>query len=170
MKRWVFAICAVALVAMLSGCLTTTPKTAMIGAATPRVDGSESSHTGYGDPYAHAWSDDQARTLLWLRRNLPELWSDVPFPFMTFFSYNIHNDTREFGKPFQWRHYFADARDPSLQIRMMTLEARDRNEFRHQEVWKKQAAEAAAAEQAITGDVAELTDQEVSKKLEIVFP
>ena len=170
MRKCLFAACAVALVVIMSGCLTSPPTQAVASAAAPNVVGSESTYTGIGDPGAHAWTDDQARTLLWLRRNLPEIWSDIPFPIVTLFSYNIHNDTKQFGKPFHWRYYFADADDPLLQVRMLSLEARDRNNTRRDEVVAKQAAEMAAAEQAVTGDISTLTDQEVSQKLETVFP
>ena len=153
----------------MSGCVTTPPSDAVLSAAIPIIDGSESGYTGAGDVGAHDWTDDQARTLLWLRRNFPELVSDVPFPIINLFSYNVHNDLRPF-KPFEWEYYFANARDPYLQVRMLTLEPRDRNRTRRDEVLTRKAVEAAAAEQAIAGDVSGLTDQEVAKKLEMVFP
>lgn len=167
MRKWLFAVCAVALV--MSGCVTVPPSDAVIGAAIPNIHGPESGYTGAGDVGANEWTDDQARTLLWLRRNFPELWADVPFPFMTFFSYNIHHDTHQLV-PFKWEYYFADPRDPSLQIRMMTLESRDRNRTRRGEVLTRKAMDEAAAEKAITGDISQITDREVSKKLETVFP
>lgn len=167
MRKWLFAVCAIALV--MSGCVTVPPTSAIGSAATPVIHGPESGYTGAGEVGTHEWTDDQARTLLWLRRNFPELLSDVPFPFITLFSYNIHQDTRPY-MPFEWNYYFANPRDPSLQIRMMTLESRDRNRTRRDEVLTRKAMEEAAAEQAITGDISQITDREVSKKLETVFP
>ena len=167
MSKWLFAVCAVALI--MSGCVTVPPSDAILSSATPVVHGAESGYTGAGDIGAHDWTDDQARTLLWLRRNFPELVSDVPFPFINLFSYNIHNDMRPYS-PFEWEYYFANPRDPYLQVRMLTLEPRDRNRTRRGEVLTRKAIEAAAAEQAITGDVSELSNQEVSTKLEKVFP
>ena len=170
MRKCLFAACAVALAVIMSGCLTSPPTQAIADAASPNIVGSESTYTGIGDPGAHAWTDDQARTLLWLRRNLPELWSDIPFPLITLFSYNIHNDLKPFGEPVHWKYYFADADDSLLQVRMLTLEARDRNDTRREDVAAKQAAEMAAAEQAVTEDISTLSDQEVAQKLETVFP
>jgi len=167
MWKWLFAVCAVAII--MSGCVTIPPTDAVVSSATPNIRGSESRYTGTGDLGAHAWTDDQARTLLWLRRNFPEYWADIPFSLVNLFSYNIHNDVRPVS-PFEWSYYFADARDPYLNIRMLTLEARDRNRYRRNEVIAKKAEEEAAAEQAILGDVSELTDQEVVKKLGNVFP
>jgi hypothetical protein len=153
----------------MSGCVTTPPPGAILSSAIPTLQGPESGRTGVGDPAAHNWTDDEARTLLWLRRNFPELVSDIPFPLITLFSYNIHNDLRPY-MPFEWEYYFADPRDPYLQVRMMTLEPRDRNRARREEVLTRKAAEAAAAEQAVVEDVSGLTDQEVAKRLEKVFP
>lgn len=167
MKKWIFVACTIALV--VCSCVTTPPSRAVISSAIPRVEGPESGYTGYGDPTAHDWSDDDARTLLWLRRNFPELWSDVPFPLLTFFSYNIHHDRRQY-MPIEWDYYFANPRDRWLQIRMFTLEARDRNQTRRNEVLARKAAEEAAARQAVTGEVLDLSNEEVSKKLETVFP
>lgn len=167
MKIWIFVACTIALV--VCSCVTTPPSRAVISSAIPRVEGPESGYTGYGDPTAHDWSDNDARTLLWLRRNFPELWSDVPFPFLTFFSYNIHHDKRPY-MPIEWDYYFANPRDHLLQIRMFTLEARDRNQTRRNEVLARKAAEEAAARQAVAGEVLDLSNEEVSKKLETVFP
>ncbi len=167
MSKWLFAVCAVTLI--MSGCVTAPPSDAILSSAIPIIHGAESGYTGSGDIGAHEWTDDQARTLLWLRRNFPELVSDVPFPIINLFSYNIHNDTRPY-MPFEWEYYFANARDPYLQVRMLTLEPRDRNRTRRVEVLTRKATEAAAAEQAIAGDVSDLSNQEVSKKLEKVFP
>lgn len=167
MKKWLLAVCAIAFI--MSGCVTTPPPGAIISSATPNIYGPESGYSGVGDPYAHDWSDNDARTLLWLRRNFPEIIADAPFPFITLFSYNIHHDTRQY-MPIDWSFYFADPRDPALNVRMMTLESRDRNRVRRDEVVAREAAEEAAAEKAITGDISELTDQEVVKKLETVFP
>jgi hypothetical protein len=149
--------------------MTLPPSEAILSSATPNIVGPESGYTGSGDPYAHAWSDDDARTLLWLRRNLPERWADVPFPLITLFSYNIHHDTRQYS-PLEWEYYFADPNDPELNVRLMTLEARDRNRIRRVEVLVRKAEEEAAAEKAIIGDISELSDQEVVRKLETIFP
>ncbi len=167
MRKWFFAVCAVAL--MISGCVTIPPSDAVISSALPKIHGPESGYTGAGDIGAHDWTDDQARTALWLRRNFPERWAEVPFPFLTFFSYNIHHDRQQL-MPFEFEYYFANMRDPYLQVRMFSLEARDRNRTRRNEVLIKEAAEKAAAEKAITGEVSELSDREVTKKLETVFP
>ena len=167
MKTWFFAICAFALV--ISGCVTTPPSDAVFSSALPRIDGSESNYTGVGDPSAHAWTDDQARTALWLRRNFPERWGEIPFPLITLFSYNIHHDRQQY-MPFEFEYYFANMRDPSLQVRMFTIEARDRNRARRNEVLTRRFAEEAAAAKAITGEVGELSNREVGKKLETVFP
>jgi hypothetical protein len=167
MRKWLFAVFAIAFI--MSGCVTTPPSEAILSSAIPSIRGPESGYTGVGDPAAHDWTDDDARTLLWLRRNFPEIIADAPFPFITLFSYNIHHDTRQY-MPTDWSYYFADPTDPYLNIRMITLEARDRNRVRRNEVISRKAAEEAAAEKAITGDVSELTDQEVVKKLETIFP
>ncbi len=167
MMKLFFAICAVALV--ISGCVTTPPSDAVISSAIPKITGPESGYTGTGDPGAHDWTDDQARTALWLRRNLPERWGEIPFSIINLFSYNIHHDRQQF-LPFEYEYYFANMRDPSLQVRMFTIESRDRNRARRDEVLARKAAEEAAAEKAITGEVSELTDQDVARKLEMVFP
>jgi len=72
--------------------------------------------------------------------------------------------------PIEWDYYFANPRDHLLQIRMFTLEARDRNQTRRNEVLARKAAEEAAARQAVAGEVLDLSNEEVSKKLETVFP
>lgn len=150
--------------------MTTAPTKSITAAATPRVTGSESSYTGYGEVGAHDWTDDQARTALWLRRNLPEDFAAIPFPFINLFSYNIHHDREQYMPLFDFGYYFADMRDPHLQVRMLTLESRDRNETRRQAVIDKDMAAKAAAEQAIQGDVSALTDEEVVEELHTVFP
>ena len=66
--------------------------------------------------------------------------------------------------------HVANPRDPYLQVRMFTLEARDRNRARRNDVIARKAAEEAAAEKAITGEVSTLSDAEVTQKLETVFP
>ena len=157
------------IVLLVSGCVTRTPTEAMIRAATPIRNGPESGYTGTGTFGAHGWTDDDARTALWLRRNLPERWAEVPFPFIKFFSYNIHHDRQQMS-PGEWEYYFADMKDPYLQVRMFTIEARDRNDTRRDQVVAKREAERAAAEKAITGDISELSDQDVSEKLMTVFP
>jgi hypothetical protein len=167
MKKWLLMGCAIAFI--MSGCVTAPPSEAVLSTVTPNIIGPESGYTGTGDPGAHDWTDDDARTLLWLRRNLPERWAAAPFTLLTLLSYNIHHDTRQY-MPWEWSYYFADPTDPYLNVRMLTLEARDRNRIRRDEVLARKAAEEAAAEKAITGDVSELTDQEVVKKLETIFP
>jgi len=154
---------------LVSGCVTSTPQGAIGRAASPITYGPESGYTGYGTFGAHEWTDDDARTALWLRRNLPERWAQVPFPFIKFFSYNMHYD-REQLQPGEWEYYFADMDDPYLQVRMFTIEARDRNDTRREEVIAKRDAEKAAAEKAITGEVSEMSDGEVSKELKTIFP
>jgi hypothetical protein len=167
MGKMLLAIGLIAFVA--SGCVTTPPSGAITKSATPIPYGPESGYTGYGMFGAHEWTDDDARTALWSRRNLPERWNEIPLPMIKFFSYNIHHDRQQLS-PFEWDYYFADINDPYLQVRMFTIEARDRNNTRRQEILAKQEAEKAAAEKAITEDVAELSDQEVSKKLQTIFP
>ncbi len=162
-------ILSVVLVVLLTGCLTAPPAKSVGNAAMPKVIGPESGYTGSGMYGAHEWIDDDARTALWLRRNLPERWSEIPFPIITFFRYNTHNDRQQM-MPFEWEYYFANMRDPYLQVRMYTLEARDRNRTRRNEVLAREAAEKAAAERAISGEVSHLSDEEVSKRLLVVYP
>jgi hypothetical protein len=154
---------------MMSGCLTTPPARAVWSAAIPRTNGPESGYTGTGEVGAHEWTDDQARTALWLRRNFPERWAEVPFPLITLFSYNIHHDRQQY-MPLEWEYYFANMRDPYLQVRMFTLEARDRNRTRRNEAIAREATAKMAAETAVTTGVSGLSDAEVTKKLETVFP
>ncbi len=167
MKRWLLFVCAVTLV--FSGCLTVPPVNAVWSSAIPQTVGPESGYTGTGKVGAHEWTDDQARTALWLRRNFPERWAEVPFPFITFFSYNIHHDRQQY-LPLEWDYYFADMRDPSLQVRMFTLEARDRNRARRNEALAKEAAGRVAARAPIRGEVSQLSNAEVVEKLQTVFP
>jgi hypothetical protein len=118
---------------------------------------------------AHDWTDDQARTGLWLRRNFPERWAEIPFPLINLFSYNLHHDRQQY-MALEWDYYFANLSDPYLQVRMFTVEARDRNRARRNEaITRKAEAEAAAAE-PIAGEVSQLSDGEVVRKLEKVFP
>jgi hypothetical protein len=154
---------------LIPGCVTAPPAASVASAATPRVIGAESGYSGTGQVGAHEWTDDQARTALWLRRNLPERWAEIPFPIITLFSYNIHNDRQQFS-PFEWEYYFADMRDPNLQVRMFSLESRDRNRARRNEAIAKEAETRAAADKAITGEVSQLSNKEVQTELETVFP
>ena len=167
MRNTLLLLCAVVL--FVSGCVTVPPTAAIINSASPKFVGPESGYVGSGMYGAHEWTDEDARTALWLRRNFPERWSEIPFPLITFFRYNAHNDRQQY-MPFEWDYYFANMRDNALQVRMYTLEARDRNRARRNEVLAKEAAEKAAAEKAIKGDVSELSDYEVEKKLQIVYP
>ena len=154
---------------LVTGCLTTTPTGAVSKAAAPITYGPESGYSGYGTFGAHEWTDEDARTALWLRRNLPERWASIPFPAIKLFSYNIHHDRQQLS-PVEWDYYFADMNDPYLQVRMFTIEARDRNNTRREEVIAKREAEKAAAEQAITADISDLSDRDVTEKLKTVFP
>jgi hypothetical protein len=156
-------------VLFLPGCVTAPPAASVASAATPKVIGPESGYTGAGMPGAHEWIDDDARTALWLRRNLPERWSEVPFPIIEFFRYNIHHDRQQFS-PFEWEYYFADMRDPYLQVRMFSLESRDRNRVKRNEVIAKEAAEKASEEVAVMEDVSLMSDQAVQEKLGVVYP
>jgi hypothetical protein len=167
MRKLLFVLCAVVLV--VSGCVTAPPIAAVADSATPKIIGPESGYSGTGQLGAHDWTDDDARTALWLRRNLPERWSEVPFPLITFFRYNIHNDRQQY-MPFEWDYYFANMRDPYLQVRMFSVEARDRNRVRRNEVLIKESAEKASAEKAVTEEVSQMSDVEVMKKLQIVYP
>jgi len=167
MKRWFLLVCAVAL--MISGCMTTPPAKAVWSSTIPRITGPESGYTGTGDVGAHDWTDDQARTGLWLRRNFPERWAEIPFPLINLFSYNMHHDKHQY-MALEWDYYFANMCDPLLQVRMFTLEARDRNRARRNEAITRKAAARAAAEEPVRGEVSNLSNAEVTKKLETVFP
>jgi len=163
------ALCIVVL--MISGCVTAPPATSVGSSVTPKVIGPESGYSGMGMAGAHDWTDDDARSALWFQRNLPEGWAGVPFSIMKLFSYNIHDDSGQFTlMPFEWEYYFADIDDPSLQVRMFTVEARDRNRVRQEQILEKQAVEGAAAEKAVTGDVSVLSDEAVQEQLQIVYP
>jgi len=170
MRKTLLGICAVVLIVLVSGCMTLPPKNAVIGAATPVITGPESGYTGSGPADAHAWDDDDARVALWLRRNFPDRFAEVWFPLGKLFSYNNHHDRNQYMAIFDWDYYFADMDDPPLMVRMNTIEARDRNETRRKEVIARRAADKAAAEQAITGEVLDMTDRQVVNKLQTVFP
>jgi hypothetical protein len=167
MKRWLFVVCALALI--ISGCMTTPPGKAVGSAMIPRITGPESGYTGTGNVGAHDWTDDQARTALWLRRNFPERWGEIPFPFLNLLRYNMHHDRQQY-MAFEWDYYFANMRNPSLQVRMFTLEARDRNRARRNEAITKKATAKSAVKLPIRGEVSELSNAEVVKELETVFP
>jgi hypothetical protein len=167
MRKTVIALCAIVL--LISGCVTVPPWSAIGRSATPRPIGPESGYTGFGQPGAHDWTDDDARTLLWLRSNFPELWADIPFPIIELFSYNQHNLIKPFS-PFEWSYYFANADDPELLVRMLSVSARDRNETRKCEVLAQQEAERAAAEKPICLNVDELSDQQVADNLLVIYP
>jgi hypothetical protein len=158
------------LVFVLSGCATKPPLGAIGRAATPKLTGSESGYTGFGDPYVHEWNDDDARTALWLRTNFPENISEIPFPIIKLFSYNQHHYTPQYIPYFEWSYYFADIKDPELMVRMLSIEARDRNRTRHEEVISEEAAKKAAAEKPISENVSGMSNDEVTHKLETVFP
>ena len=165
----VLVLCVVILI--LSGCVPTKPPMGAIGrAATPKLIGPESDYSGTGQPYVHEWDDDDARTALWLRTNLPENISEVPFPIIKLLSYNQHHYTPQYIPYFDWSYYFADIKDPELLVRMLSIESRDRNRTRHDEVLAEEAARKAAAEQPVSGNVSELSNAEVQQKLQTVFP
>ncbi len=84
-------------VLVLPGCVTAPPAASVVSSATPKIIGPESGYSGAGMAGAHEWLDDDARTALWLRRNLPERWAELPFPVIEFFRYNIHNDRQQFS-------------------------------------------------------------------------
>jgi hypothetical protein len=168
MRSTVVILCV--LVLILSACATKPPVGAISRAATPKFIGSESGDTGVGEPGVHEWTDDDARTALWLRTNFPENISEIPFPIIKLFSYNQHHYLPQYMPYFEWSYYFADIKDPELLVRMLSIEARDRNRTRHGEVLAEEAARKAAAEKPIGENVSDLSDAEVSQKLEIVFP
>jgi hypothetical protein len=122
-----------------------------------------------GQPGAHDWTDDDARTLLWLRSNLPYLWADIPYPVIELFSYNQHELGHQFS-PFEWDYYFANAKDPMLQVRMLSITARDRNRTREDIVTEDQADKRAAAEQPASASVTGLSDGQVADRLLVVYP
>ncbi len=167
MRKTLIALCAVVL--LMYGCVTVPPSGAIGRSAIPVPIGEESVYTGFGQPGAHNWTDDDARTLLWLRSNLPNLVSDVPFPVIELFHYNQHNLIHPLI-PATWSYYFADPNDPILEVRMMTLTARDRNRTREGLVIQEEAKQAAAAEQPVEVPVANLSDREVAKNLLVVYP
>lgn len=170
MRKTLLSVCAVVLIALMSGCITVPPSAALVGAGTPELIGPESGYTGSGPADAHAWDDDDARVALWLRRNFPDRFGEVGFFLGKLFSYNNHHDRNQFMAIFEWDYYFADMDDPPLMVRMKTLEARDRNETRRKGVIAKREAEKAAAEKAVMGDVSSMTDRQVANKLQTVFP
>lgn len=167
MRKTLIALCAIVL--LFSGCLTVPPSGAVARSATPKPIGPESNYTGYGQAGAHEWSDDDARTLLWLRSNLPNPWADVPFSVIELFRYNKHVLTEPL-MPFEWNYYFASGKDPMLQVRMLTLTARDRNNTRRETALTKQEAEAAAAERPVPVPVSQLSNREVTEKLLVIYP
>lgn len=165
----VLVLCVAILI--FAGCVPTKPPAAAIGrAATPKLIGPESGYSGTGQAYVHEWDDDDARTALWLRTNLPENISEIPFPIIKLFSYNQHHYTPQYIPYFEWSYYFADIKDPELLVRMMSIESRDRNRTRHDEVLAEEAARRAAAAQPVSENVSELSDAEVQQKLQTVFP
>jgi hypothetical protein len=170
MRKALFVACTGALFFIVAGCMTVPPKGAIAGAAKPQLIGPESGYTGVGPADAHDWDDDDARLALWLRRNLPDRFAEIPFPLVKLFSYNNHYDRDQYMAIFEWEYYFADMNDPRLMVRMNTLEARDRNETRRKELAEREAAEKAAAEKAVTGDVSKMSDREVSDELQTVYP
>jgi hypothetical protein len=166
-KATLIALCAI--VFLSSGCLTVAPWRAIGNAALPETIGEESCYTGFGEPGAHDWTDDDARTLLWLRSNLPNLVADVPFPIIELFSYNKHGLTHPL-MPFEYNYWFADPDDPTLLVRMLSVTARDRNRTRRTVVLDEQAEDRTAAERPVVAPVSDLSDGEVSEKLLVVYP
>lgn len=156
----------VIVVFMFSGCVHAPSKT---GSFTWGEIGPETGYSNKGPAGVHEWSDDDARLALWLRRNFPERWAEIPFPILTFFDYNIHNDRQQL-MPFEWEYYFANMRDPYLQVRMYTLEARYRNDAREAAAVSRELSERSAAEKPVIEDVSQLSNQEVSNRLQSVFP
>ncbi|RJP21813.1 MAG: hypothetical protein C4520_09150 [Candidatus Abyssobacteria bacterium SURF_5] len=167
MRKTLFALGAFVL--LFSGCLTIPPWTAVGDAALPEPIGPESTYTGFGQPGAHDWTDSDARTLLWLRSNLPNLVSDIPFPIIEFFSYNQHHLTHPY-MPFEYSYYFADPDDPVLLVRMLSVTARDRNRTRRDVVLEEQQEDLSAAERPVSTTVSGLSDGEVRERLLVVYP
>jgi hypothetical protein len=167
MRKALIALCVVAF--LISGCLTVPPAGAIGRAAAPETIGPESGYSGFGMAGAHDWTDDDARTLLWLRSNLPYLWADIPFPIIELFSYNQHNLIHQYS-PFEWRYYFADADDPMLLVRMLSVSARDRNRTRQNIVVEEQAEERTLAERPVDVTVSDLSDGQVVEKLLVIYP
>lgn len=155
---------------LISGCLTVPPAGAVGRAATPKTIGPESGYSGFGMADAHDWSDDDARTLLWLRSNLPMLWADIPFPIIKLFSYNNHPLLTDIAMPFDWSNYFADADDPMLLVRMLSVTSRDRNRTRQNIVLEEQAEERTLAERPVDVTISDLSDGQVVEKLLVIYP
>ena len=88
MRKTLLGVCAVVLIVLVSGCMTTPPTNAVMGAGMPVITGPESGYTGSGPADAHDWDDDDARVALWLRRNFPDRFGEIFFPLGKLFSYN----------------------------------------------------------------------------------
>lgn len=140
-----------------AGC--TTPQWSSFGAAaTPKFKGPESTRDQLHGDEAHRWTDDDARTALWYARNFPDDLASFGFLVHKFVSFNMRDD--RFGAPYDVRNdstwyythtsvdrgyrfsgifnarsdeWFPMLNDPQLQVKMLSLEARERNRMRERD-------------------------------------
>lgn len=140
-----------------SGCATHPESRSFREAAKPRLRGPETSQDLlYGDQ-AHRWTDDDARTALWYTRNFPDDVAAFGFALHKLISYNrydtpynehynVRNDGTlldhnnwDVGLPFGGIFHttsdevFPILSDPQLRVKMLSLEARERNRLRERE-------------------------------------
>lgn len=125
------------------------PLLLLVGCGMARRDGLEASVDQVGDPYAHKWTDDDARIALWYTRNYPDDFAALGFALSRFRSYNQHNERygqrggyvwpqgrgEKYGSFFHSRmdDYVALIDDPQLRVKMLSLEARERNRMRERD-------------------------------------
>ena len=111
--------------------------------------GPELSNDQLNDPDAHQWSDADARTALWFTRNFPDDFAALGFLLYNVPTYNQHDERYGFGPNYRAdgatgrQHggffkntpsdYFALIDDPQLRVKMISLEARERNRMREAE-------------------------------------
>lgn len=125
------------------------PFLAMSGCGMAPKQGVEKNADLVGDTDAHGWSDEDARTALWWTRNFPDDIAALGFSLHQTFRYNQHDE--RYGP--RWRHktqqdrgdsastlfhtrssdIWAQIDDPMLRVKMISLEARERNRLREQD-------------------------------------
>ncbi len=122
------------------------PCLAMGGCGMLPKRGPEVSADQLGDPYAHQWSDADARTALWWTRNFPDDIAAIGFAFHQLPKYSRHDHrygSRHGSKTARDRgakysslfhssadDYWANIDDPQLRVKMLALEAQERNRMR----------------------------------------
>lgn len=123
------------------------PGLAMVGCGMiPKRNGPELTADQLGDPYAHGWSDADARMALWWTRNFPDDIAALGFALNQVGRYNKHD--HRFGKNGsthtsydqgeKYGSFFRASADdvwalidePQLRVKMLSLEARERNRMR----------------------------------------